>query len=52
MAGGESSADRLPGGRLHLRLRTPLSVNGAGQIPCSERQVDQEQARAFVLMPW
>lgn len=36
---------------LHVRLRTSLSINGAGQILASEGQVDQEQAHAFVLIP-
>jgi probable HAF family extracellular repeat protein len=36
---------------LHLRLRTSLGINDAGQILCSEGQVDQEQAHAFVLTP-
>jgi probable HAF family extracellular repeat protein len=36
---------------LHIRLRTSLGINGAGQILCSEGQVDQERAHAFVLTP-
>jgi probable HAF family extracellular repeat protein len=36
---------------LHIRLRTSLGVNNAGQILASEGQVDQEQAHAFVLTP-
>lgn len=36
---------------LHVRLRTSLGVNDSGQILCSEGQVDQEQAHAFVLTP-
>ena len=36
---------------LHIRLRTSLGIDGAGQILCSEGQVDQERAHAFVLTP-
>jgi chitinase len=36
---------------LHVRIRTSLSVNAAGQILCSEGQVEQEKAHAFVLTP-
>jgi len=36
---------------LHIRLRTSLGINAAGQILCSEGQVDQERAPAFVLTP-
>ncbi|MFL5310752.1 MAG: hypothetical protein ACJ79H_09910, partial [Myxococcales bacterium] len=36
---------------LHIRLRTSLGINAAGQILCSEGQVDQERAHAFVLTP-
>ena len=36
---------------LHVRLRTSLGINDAGQILCSEGQVDQERAHAFVLTP-
>ena len=35
----------------HIRLRTSLGIDGAGQILCSEGQVDQERAHAFVLTP-
>jgi probable HAF family extracellular repeat protein len=36
---------------LHILLRTSLGINNAGQILCSEGQVDQERAHAFVLTP-
>jgi probable HAF family extracellular repeat protein len=36
---------------LKIRLRTSLGINNAGQILCSEGQVDQERAHAFVLTP-
>ena len=36
---------------LQIRLRTSLGINDAGQILCSEGQVDQERAPAFVLTP-
>ena len=36
---------------LHIRLRTSLGINSSGQILCSEGQVEQERAHAFVLTP-
>jgi hypothetical protein len=36
---------------LKIRLRTSLGINNAGQILCSEGQVEQERAHAFVLTP-